>query len=86
MTQSPVAFMNMRPMRERPRDTVADLSKIAERLLAHARLCRQIAERTPSEDVAADLGQLADDCTQLAAEVSAPAPVSLYTPVLRKPH
>jgi hypothetical protein len=44
-------------------------SKIAERLLAHARLCRQIAEATWSEDVAQKLGLMADECTRAAAEV-----------------
>lgn len=48
-------------------ETVADTSEIAQRLLAHARLCRQIAEVSWSEDVAVRLGRLADDCTRAAA-------------------
>lgn len=63
---------------------MAELSKIAERLLAHARLCRQIAERTRNEDVAADLDRLADDCTQTAAELS--SPVTSGTAAVRRPH
>jgi hypothetical protein len=55
-------------------ETVANSSKIAQRLLAHARLCRQIAEVSWSEDVAAQLGQLADDCTRAAAAVASENP------------
>lgn len=47
---------------------VAEYSKIAERLRAHARLCRQIAEESWSEDVAVRLAELADECTQAAAD------------------
>jgi hypothetical protein len=43
--------------------------KIAERLLAHARLCRQIAEETSSEEVAAKLSELADKCARAAADI-----------------
>jgi histone H3/H4 len=49
---------------------VAQSSKIAERLLAHARLCRQIAEQSWSEDAAARLERLADECTSAAANLA----------------
>jgi hypothetical protein len=42
---------------------------IAERLLAHARLCRQIAEATAREDLAQEFSRLADECTRAAEEV-----------------
>lgn len=42
-------------------------SKIAERLLAHARLCRQIADAALSEEVAEEFGRLADECLRAAA-------------------
>ena len=48
---------------------VPNSSKIAERLLAHARLCRQIAEQAWSEEVAQKLGRLADECTRAANEI-----------------
>lgn len=57
------------PSHNRVLSPVPNAPKIAERLLAHARLCRQIAEATWSEEVAQKLGRLADECTQAAAEV-----------------
>ncbi len=57
-------------------ETVADTSKIAQRLLAHARLCRQIAEVSWREDVAVQFGRLADDCTRAAAAVAAENPAA----------
>ncbi|HVZ54040.1 MAG TPA: hypothetical protein VG986_18870 [Pseudolabrys sp.] len=45
-------------------------SKIAERLLAHARLCRQIADAAVSEDVAQEFERLADECLRAAAELN----------------
>jgi hypothetical protein len=44
-------------------------SKIAERLLAHARLCRQIAGASWNEETAKTLAQLADDCARAAAKI-----------------
>jgi len=44
-------------------------SKMAERLLAHARLCRQIASASWNEDMAKKLAQLADDCARAAANI-----------------
>jgi hypothetical protein len=43
-------------------------SKIAERLLAHARLYRQIAGATWNETRAAELKQLAEECERAAAQ------------------
>lgn len=42
-------------------------SQIAERLLAHARLCRQIAGASWDEATAAKLEQLAEECERAAA-------------------
>jgi hypothetical protein len=47
-------------------------ARIAERLLAHARLCRQVALECWNEDAASKLLRLADECTR-AAEQAAPA-------------
>ena len=44
-------------------------STIAERLLAHARLCREIADATLNEETAAELEQLAEDCVRAARDV-----------------
>lgn len=52
---------------------VSNSSKIAERLLAHARLCRQIAEETWSEEVAQKLGRLANECARAAADITSEA-------------
>lgn len=43
--------------------------KITERLLAHARLCRQIAAASWNEEMARELEQLARDCKR-AADIS----------------
>jgi hypothetical protein len=48
--------------------TVSNASKIAERLRAHARLCRQIASVSWSEESAQKLAQLADECSRAAVE------------------
>jgi len=57
----------------RMQSPVSTASKIAERLLAHARLCRQIAEETWSEDVAQKLDRIADECTRAAADIASEA-------------
>jgi hypothetical protein len=44
-------------------------SKIAERLLAHARLCRQIADASWNEETGEKLAQLADECVRTAAKI-----------------
>lgn len=56
-------------MRNRTLMPVPGGSRIAERLLAHARLCRQIAAASQSDEMAQALGRLADECTQAAADV-----------------
>ena len=42
-------------------------SKISERMLAHARLCREIAGDSWNEVMAEKLKQLAEECTRTAA-------------------
>ena len=49
---------------------MSNSAKIAERLLAHARLCRHIAEQTWSEETAHKLDRLANDCVRAAAELA----------------
>ena len=49
---------------------VSNSAKIAERLLAHARLCRQIAGASWNEDTAEELERLAAECTRAAAEIA----------------
>ncbi len=44
-------------------------STIAERLLAHARICREIADTTLNEETARKLEELAQDCIQAARDV-----------------
>jgi hypothetical protein len=54
---------------------VSQSSKIAERLLAHARLCRQIAGESWNEHTAEKLERLAAECDRAASDalaVSAP--------------
>lgn len=46
-------------------------TRLAERLMAHARLCQHIAEQSWNEDVACKLKNLADECVRAAAELSA---------------
>ena len=43
-------------------------STIAERLLAHARICRDIADATLNEETASKLERLAMDCIQAARD------------------
>jgi hypothetical protein len=50
---------------------VSPSSKLAERLLAHARLCRQIARQSRNEKTAAELEKLAEDCDRTAEQVPA---------------
>ncbi len=63
-------------MHARPSSTpAAPASKIAERLRAHARLCRQIARESWNEEMAVELTRLADQCLE-AADNIAPEPHS----------
>jgi len=43
-------------------------STISERLLAHARLCQEIADATLNEETAYKLERLAEDCIQAARD------------------
>jgi hypothetical protein len=43
---------------------------IADRLLAHARLCEQIARACWNEDTAETLRRMAHDCTRAAAQIA----------------
>jgi len=43
-------------------------STISERMLAHARLCREIADATLNEETAYKLERLAEDCIQAARD------------------
>ncbi len=49
---------------------VSHAARIAERLIAHARLCRHIAEESWSEDTAHKLDTLAHECERAAAELA----------------
>ena len=44
-------------------------SKIAERLLAHARLCREIAGASWNEETALKFGQMAETCERQATAI-----------------
>jgi mannitol/fructose-specific phosphotransferase system IIA component len=46
------------------------VSAIAERLLAHARLCEQIARECSNEDTAEKLRRMARDCALAAAQIA----------------
>jgi hypothetical protein len=56
-------------------------STISERLLAHARLCREIADATLNEGTARKLERLAEDCIQAARDAD-PAPQRQMFPSL----
>lgn len=49
---------------------MANTDKIAERLRAHARLCRHIAAESWSEDTARKLDTLAQECARAADEIA----------------
>lgn len=54
-------------------------STMAERLLAHARICQEIANTTLNAKTARELELLAEDCIQ-AARDSEPAPQFRWFP------
>lgn len=58
------------PVKYEAQIVVPKSSKVAERLLAHARLCRHIAEQSWNEETAHKLGQLAKECTRAAAALA----------------
>lgn len=43
--------------------------EVAERLRAHARLCRQIAHESWDETIASELARLADQCMEVADHI-----------------
>ena len=49
-------------------------STIAERLLAHARICREIANATVHAETASKLERLARECIEAARDASAESP------------
>jgi len=49
---------------------MANDNAITKRLLAHARLCRQMADQTISEEIARELRKLAEECARAAREAS----------------
>jgi hypothetical protein len=51
-------------------------SKVAERLLVHARLCRQMASASLDEAIGEQLLKLASECVREAAETLAPERVA----------
>jgi hypothetical protein len=55
-------------------------SAIAERLLAHARLCVEIARECSSDETAEKLRQMAKECASTAAEI---APLGETKPSIR---
>ena len=50
------------------RNPMSPSSQLAQRLLAHALLCRQIARQCLNEETAAELERLAAECDQAAAK------------------
>jgi len=54
---------------------VPNTSLVAERLLAHARLCEQIAQASRNAETAEKLKRIAGECTRAAARM-APATTS----------
>jgi hypothetical protein len=59
---------DMQPLIELRRVPMSQSSKIAERLRAHARLCRQIAGQSWDETTAEKLKTMAEECEVAAAK------------------
>ncbi|HZQ12717.1 MAG TPA: hypothetical protein VFB31_07905 [Pseudolabrys sp.] len=60
------------------RASAPNLSAIAERLRAHARLCEHIAQECWNEETAQKLRLMANDCARAAGEIaSQPAAAAL---------
>jgi hypothetical protein len=53
-------------------------STIAERLLAHARICREIANATLHAETASELERLAMECIEAARDANAEPPRQLF--------
>lgn len=49
-------------------------SKVAERLMAHAELCRKLAAASLDENVGASLMRMAEECLEAATVSVAPVP------------
>jgi len=65
--------------RTKPRSAaVPPNDKIADRLRAHAQLCRQIARATWSETTAIELTRLADQCVEAADNIEPAVPARLH--------
>ncbi len=47
-----------------------NFSAIAERLLAHARLCEQIVRESQNQETAQKLRRMARECTDAAAQIA----------------
>jgi hypothetical protein len=62
------------------RDGAVSQHKISERLLAHARICRQIAAVSWNEEIARELEQLAGDCKRAADVFESFTPKSKIIP------
>ena len=58
------------PIYPREPSIVPNSAGISERLIAHARLCRQIAEQSWSEEAARELDVLANECMRAAAALA----------------
>ncbi len=43
--------------------------EVADRLRAHARLCRQIADESRNRNIAGELSRLADQCIEVAEKI-----------------
>jgi hypothetical protein len=54
-------------------------SAVAERLLAHARLCEQIAQRCWNEATAEELMRMAQECTHTAAQMTLGRDIAAHT-------
>jgi len=48
---------------------VLPADKVAERLRAHARLCRQVARESWDETIAGELSRIADQCMEAANHI-----------------
>lgn len=60
-------------------------SKVAERLMAHAQLCRKLADASLDESVGANLLRMAEECLQAATAGGKPVSelraVAIHVPV-----
>lgn len=52
--------------------------EVAERLRAHARLCRQVAHESRNQNIAGELSRLADQCVEVADKIEPEAGSPLH--------